>query len=52
MTNATALDAAASSNAASDAVLTFDGVTMPKEIAAGWAPDPFIRYTVENAVHR
>lgn len=32
--------------------VTFDGVTMPKEIAAGWAPDQFIRYTIESAVHR
>ena len=32
--------------------VTFDGVTMPKEIAAGWAPEPFIRYTLDNAVHR
>jgi hypothetical protein len=32
--------------------VTFDGVTMPQEIAAGWAPDPFIRYTVDSAVHR
>jgi hypothetical protein len=32
--------------------VTFDGVTMPKEIAAGWAPEPFIRYTIESAAHR
>lgn len=32
--------------------VTFDGITMPKEIAAGWAPEPFIRYTIESAVHR
>jgi hypothetical protein len=32
--------------------VTFDGVTMPKEIAAGWAPEEFIRYTIDNAVHR
>jgi hypothetical protein len=31
---------------------TFDGVTMPKEVAAGWAPEPFIRYTITNAAHR
>jgi hypothetical protein len=32
--------------------VTFGGVTVPKDIAAGWAPDPFIRYTVQSAVHR
>ena len=31
---------------------TFDGFTVPREVAAGWTPDPFIRYTVESAVYR